>query len=120
MGEFLQIYVKPTKKYLRELVRLGLPSGINSAIFSLSMVVVQSLTNSFGPMCIATNVTFAGQNIGAGHLDRVETGAKKGTQVAGRRKLSYDHSESIILLKSITSSPPVRATGTLSLNVYSA
>ena len=96
-------YLKPTRKYLRELVRLGLPSGVTQAIFSLSMVVVQSLTNSFGPMCIATNVivmridgfvmmpafsfgaamtTFAGQNIGAGMLDRVETGAKKGTYVA--------------------------------------
>ncbi len=96
-------YLKPKKKYLRELVRLGLPSGINSAIFSLSMVIVQSLTNSFGPMCIATNVivmridgfvmmpafsfgaamtTFTGQNIGAGQLERVETGSKKGTLVA--------------------------------------
>ena len=96
-------YLKPEKKYARELIRLGLPSGITQAIFSLSMVVVQSLTNSFGAMCIATNVivmridgfvmmpafsfgaamtTFAGQNIGAGRLDRVETGAKKGTLVA--------------------------------------
>lgn len=96
-------YLIPSKKYLRELIRLGLPSGITQAIFSLSMVVVQSLTNSFGPMCIATNVivmridgfvmmpafsfgaamtTFAGQNIGSGRLDRVETGAKKGTLVA--------------------------------------
>lgn len=96
-------YLKPQKKYVRELVRLGLPSGITQAIFSLSMVVVQSLTNTFGPMCIATNVivmridgfvmmpafsfgaamtTFAGQNIGAGRIDRVETGAKKGTLVA--------------------------------------
>ncbi len=96
-------YLIPGKKYLKELIRLGLPSGITQAIFSLSMVVVQSLTNSFGPMCIATNVivmrvdgfvmmpafsfgsamtTFAGQNIGAGRLDRVETGGKKGTYVA--------------------------------------
>jgi Na+-driven multidrug efflux pump len=96
-------YFKPTRKYLRELFQLGLPSGVTQAIFSLSMVVVQALTNSFGPMCIATNVivmridgfvmmpafsfgaamtTFAGQNIGAGRLDRVETGAKKGTLVA--------------------------------------
>ena len=96
-------YFKPTRKYLSELLRLGLPSGITQAIFSLAMVVVQSLTNSFGPMCIATNVivmridgfvmmpafsfgaamtTFAGQNIGAGKLDRVEYGAKKGTCVA--------------------------------------
>ena len=96
-------YLKPQKKYVRELVRLGLPSGITQAIFSLSMVIVQSLTNTFGAMCIATNVivmridgfvmmpafsfgaamtTFAGQNIGAGRLDRVEAGAKKGTVVA--------------------------------------
>ena len=96
-------YLKPGRKYLRELFRLGLPSGITQAIFSMAMVVVQSLTNSFGPMCIATNVivmridgfvmmpafsfgsamtTFAGQNIGAGQLERVETGAKKGTLVA--------------------------------------
>ena len=96
-------YLVPARKYLSELVRLGLPSGITQAIFSLSMVVVQSLTNSFGPMCIATNVivmrvdgfvmmpafsfgsamtTFAGQNIGASRLDRVESGSKKGTLVA--------------------------------------
>ena len=95
--------LRPEFKYFRELVRLGLPSGVTQAIFSLSMVVVQSLTNSFGAMCIATNVivmridgfvmmpafsfgaamtTFAGQNIGAGRLDRVEEGAKKGTLVA--------------------------------------
>ena len=95
--------LKPEFKYFRELIRLGLPSGVTQAIFSLSMVIVQSLTNSFGPMCIATNVivmridgfvmmpafsfgaamtTFAGQNIGAGRLDRVEEGAKKGTLVA--------------------------------------
>ncbi|MBR0307663.1 MAG: MATE family efflux transporter [Mogibacterium sp.] len=96
-------YLKPGRKYSRELIRLGLPSGITQAIFSMSMVVVQSLTNSFGPMCIATNVivmridgfvmmpafsfgsamtTFAGQNIGAGHIDRVQDGAKRGTGVA--------------------------------------
>jgi len=96
-------YLKPDGKYLKELIRLGLPSGVTQAIFSLSMVVVQSLTNSFGAMCIATNVivmridgfvmmpafsfgsamtTFAGQNIGAGRLDRVQEGARKGTGVA--------------------------------------
>ena len=96
-------YLKPDGKYLKELGRLGLPSGITQMIFSMSIVVVQSLTNSFGPMCIATNVivmridgfvmmpafsfgsamtTFAGQNIGAGRLDRVQEGANKGTKVA--------------------------------------
>ena len=96
-------YFIPERKYVRELFMLGMPSGITQMIFSMSMVIVQSLTNSFGPMCIATNVivmridgfvmmpafsfgaamtTFAGQNIGAGKLSRVEEGAKKGTLVA--------------------------------------
>ena len=84
-------------------LRLGLPSGITQAIFSLAMVVVQSLTNSFGEMVIAANViimrvdgfammpnfsfgtamtTYAGQNVGARQLDRVRQGAKQGTFIA--------------------------------------
>ena len=39
-----------------EIIRLGLPSGITQAIFSMAMVIVQSLTNSFGEMVIAANV----------------------------------------------------------------
>jgi putative MATE family efflux protein len=95
-------YLKPERKYLRELLRLGLPSGVTQAIFSLSMVVVQSLTNSFGPMCIATNVivmridgfvmmpafsfgqaltTFTGQNVGAQRMDRVKKGTFQGTMI---------------------------------------
>lgn len=67
------------------------------------MIVVQSLTNSFGEMVIACNVivmrvdgfammpnfsfgaamtTFTGQNIGAQKLDRVEEGALTGTKIA--------------------------------------
>lgn len=67
------------------------------------MIVVQSLTNSFGEMVIACNVivmrvdgfammpnfsfgsaltTFAGQNIGAKRMDRVDQGAKQGTLIA--------------------------------------
>ena len=85
------------------IVRLGLPSGITQAILSMAMIVVQSLTNSFGEMFIAANViimrvdgfammpnfsfgtamtTYAGQNVGAGALDRVEKGAKQGTLIA--------------------------------------
>mgnify|MGYP000455959454 FL=1 len=86
-----------------EIIRLGLPSGITQAIFSMAMVIVQSLTNSFGEMVIAANViimrvdgfammpnfsfgtamtTYAGQNVGARRMDRVEQGAKQGTLIA--------------------------------------
>ena len=93
----------PGAKYFKTLIRLGLPSGVTQAIFSMSMIVVQSLTNSFGEMFIAANVivmridgfvmmpafslgtamtTFAGQNIGAGQMDRVLKGARNGTLAA--------------------------------------
>ena len=96
-------HLLPGRKYFSHLIRLGLPSGVTQAIFSMSMIVVQSLTNSFGEMFIAANVivmridgfvmmpafslgtamtTFSGQNIGAGLLDRVEKGARNGTLAA--------------------------------------
>lgn len=95
--------LKLDKKYSYRLIKLGLPSGFTQAIFSLAMIVVQSLTNSFGEMVIACNVivmrvdgfammpnfsfgiamtTYAGQNIGAKRLDRVEKGTKDGTMIA--------------------------------------
>lgn len=96
-------YVRWNKKYAMNIIRLGLPSGITQAIMSMSMIVVQSLTNSFGEQFIAANVivmrvdgfamlpnfsfgtamtTFAGQNVGAGAYDRVSKGAKQGTFLA--------------------------------------
>ncbi|HAE81275.1 MAG TPA: MATE family efflux transporter, partial [Lachnoclostridium sp.] len=96
-------YLKPEKKYIMTLIKLGLPSGITQAIFSMSLIVVQSLTNTFGELYIAANVivmrvdgfvmlpafsfgsamtTYAGQNIGAGKMDRVREGAKNGTLAA--------------------------------------
>ncbi len=96
-------YLNPKTLYSKNLIKLGLPSGITQAIFSMSMIVVQSLTNSFGEMFIAANVivmridgfvmmpafsfgmamtTFTGQNIGARRLDRVDEGTKRGTLTA--------------------------------------
>ncbi|WP_077369849.1 MATE family efflux transporter [Anaerosalibacter sp. Marseille-P3206] len=95
--------LKLNKEYSHRLIKLGLPSGLTQAIFSLAMIIVQSLTNSFGEMVIAANViimrvdgfammpnfsfgsamtTYAGQNIGARKIDRVERGTKEGTMIA--------------------------------------
>ena len=95
--------LKLNKEYSYRLIKLGLPSGLTQAIFSLAMIIVQSLTNSFGEMVIAANVmimrvdgfammpnfsfgsamtTYAGQNIGAKKMDRVERGTKEGTMIA--------------------------------------
>ena len=49
-------YLKAHKDNALNIIRLGLPSGLTQAIFSLAMIMVQSLTNSFGEMLIAANV----------------------------------------------------------------
>lgn len=106
MGEIFDMkasYLKLSGKHTRNIIKLGLPSGITQAIFSMAMIVVQSLTNSFGEMFIAANVivmrvdgfammpnfsfgtamtTYAGQNVGAKKYDRVEKGARQGTVIA--------------------------------------
>ena len=101
--ELKKEHLIPKSRYVKQIVSLGLPSGVTQAIFSSAMIIVQSLTNSFGEMFIAANViimrvdgfammpnfsfgtamtTFAGQNVGAGKLDRVNKGAKQGTLMA--------------------------------------
>lgn len=96
-------YVRLFKKYAAGIIRLGVPSGLTQAIMSMAMLVVQSLTNSFGELFIAANVivmrvdgfammpnfsfgtamtTYAGQNVGAGEHKRVSEGAKQGTIMA--------------------------------------
>jgi putative MATE family efflux protein len=95
--------LRPVKEYSFRLIKLGLPSGLTHAIFALAMVAVQSLTNSFGEMVIACNVivmrvdglammpnftfgnamtTFAGQNVGARKIDRVDKGTGDGLRLA--------------------------------------
>ncbi len=95
--------LKLSKNYVIQIVKLGLPSGLTQAIFSSAMIIVQSLTNSFGEQFVTANgivmrvdgfammpnfsfgmamTTFAGQNVGARKLDRVTKGAKQGTLMA--------------------------------------
>ena len=85
----------PDKKLTRALTKLGLPSGVTQALFSMSTIVVQSLTNSLGTATIAANVavmrvdgfammpnftygtaatTYVGQNIGARQVGRAHKG----------------------------------------------
>jgi len=106
MTEYFELksrHFRINRREIGKILRLGLPSGITQAIFSVAMIVVQSLTNSFGEMFIAANVivmrvdgfammpnfsfgtamtTYAGQNVGAKRFDRVTQGAKQGTIIA--------------------------------------
>lgn len=96
-------HIKWMKKYAGNIIRLGIPSGLTQAILSMSMLAVQSLTNSFGESLIAANViimridgfailpglsfgvamtTYAGQNAGAGLYERIEKGTIQGSAIA--------------------------------------
>ena len=89
----------PHKIMTRQIIRLGLPSGLTQAIFSMAAIVVQALTNSFGTNVIAcagivmrvdgfammpnftfgmAMTTYVGQNIGAKLMKRVDEGVKVG------------------------------------------
>ena len=79
-------------KSLKEMIRIGLPAGLQGSLFSISNVLIQSSVNSFGSLVMAGNgvacniegfvyvamnaqhqacMTFASQNYGAGKYDRV-------------------------------------------------
>ncbi len=89
--------LKIHRSILLEIIRVGLPSGVQNAIVSFSNVIVQSNINAFGSVAMAgcgayTKIdgfailpvtsysmaitTFTGQNIGAGRFDRVRQGTK--------------------------------------------
>ena len=86
------IHVNPEK--FKKIMILGIPAGIQSAMFSLSNVVMQSSINFFGSSAVAGNgaaltvemyggfvaegfasagMTFAGQNTGAKKFKRLKT-----------------------------------------------
>lgn len=83
------------KKSLADIIRYGLPSGVQNSVIAMANVVVQSNINSFGPAAMAgcgsysklegfaflpvtcftqALSTFVGQNLGAQQYDRVKKG----------------------------------------------
>ncbi|ROR31782.1 putative MATE family efflux protein [Mobilisporobacter senegalensis] len=85
------------KEMLKKTIKLGLPAGFQSLMYTTSNVIIQSTMNGFGTDTIAawtaygkvdgifwmtmssfgiSMTTFAGQNFGAGKYDRVRKGAK--------------------------------------------
>ena len=95
--------VKLKKEMAMRIIQIGIPSGITQAMMSMSMMIVQSLTNSLGEMVIAANViimrvdgfammpnfsfgqamsVYTGQNVGAGKWKRVQQGVRQGALIA--------------------------------------
>ncbi len=86
-----ELYVYKTE--LLKIIRIGLPAGIQSSLFGISNVIIQSSINSFGPTFLSGNsaaaniegfiyvvmnafhhaaVNFIGQNFGAKNFTRIK------------------------------------------------
>ena len=84
-------------KKLKDIVRIGLPAGLQALLFSLSNVLIQSAVNSFGSVMVAASsaadnvegfldttlnayynatVIITGQNMGAKKYDRIDSIAR--------------------------------------------
>ena len=87
--------IKMHKSVAKRLIKVGLPTGVQNMMISLSNVLIQSSINVFGPIAMAgfsaylkidgfnilpvlsfsmASTTFTGQNYGAGKMDRVKKG----------------------------------------------
>ncbi len=97
-------YLKLFKKELKEILHIGIPTGLQRSMFSLSNLVVSSAINSFGEVlvagktighqfeiiahdaadafCMAT-LSFIGQNLGAKNFKRMWKVILVGTLLAG-------------------------------------
>ena len=85
--------ILPHKAQLLRILRIGIPAGIQSSLFAISNVLIQSSVNSFGDVVVSgtaaagnlegfvyvtlnafsqTAVNFTGQNVGAGQYSRVK------------------------------------------------
>lgn len=88
--ELHKLKIHPARLY--QMIRIGLPAGMQGAIFSISNVLIQSSINSFGSVAMAgstassniegfvytsmnalhqTALSFTSQNYGAGKTDRI-------------------------------------------------
>ena len=87
------------REILGEIIRYGLPSGVQNSVIGLANVVLQAQVNSFGKLAMAAFgtqakiegfafmpitgfnlalTTFIGQNLGAAQYDRAKKGARFG------------------------------------------
>lgn len=90
---FIPAQMRFYKPQLVKMIRIGLPAGLQSSLFSISNVMIQSSINSFGGVVMSGNaaagniegfvyvtmnsfhqtaVNFIGQNVGAHQYDRVK------------------------------------------------
>lgn len=86
-----------SKTIAKEIIKLGIPCGLQSCMFNIANIIVQTEINDFGSMAMAggaayckidgflympmnalglTMSTYVAQNIGAGYFDRIKKGVR--------------------------------------------
>lgn len=106
-GHFI-VHIKLSKlhvnfRILKQVLTLGLPSGIQNSVNSMANLVVQANINAFGDLAMGgcgsyskvqgfvfvpvmsialALTTYVGQNMGANRPDRVKTGIKQGMMIS--------------------------------------
>ena len=94
--------IKPDRDIIRQSVRMGVPLAFQTSLIAISCVALQSVVNTFGSVVVAAFTatsrieqlvqqpynslgmamsTYSGQNIGAGKIDRVRQGYRKGMMI---------------------------------------
>lgn len=94
--EKMKVYVDG--EMIKDICRIGIPAGLQSIMYGLSNILVQGAINGFGYIAVtawaayvkidnivdifvsslaSTVITFVGQNLGAGNIDRVKQSVKQ-------------------------------------------
>lgn len=92
-------YYRPDKQLMLRCIRIGIPVSFQNSLIAISCIALQYVINGFGEVVIAANtavsrfeqlvqqpfaslgasiVTYTGQNMGAGNIDRVKKGFRSG------------------------------------------
>lgn len=94
--------LRVNKDIFKRMMRIGLPSGLEASMYSVSNIILQVAVNTLGTVVVASwslsgkldgfywgmaqaanaaVVTFVGQNYGANRLDRIHESVKKGLKI---------------------------------------
>ena len=95
---------KPDSHYIKQNIKVGLPTGFQYALMYISSITLQRVVNGFGEVVIGaftsttqmevlvqqiyaalgtSMVTYTGQNVGAGKTGRIKAGMKSAMLLAG-------------------------------------
>lgn len=100
----IKFFKRMEKDYLERIVKLGTPPAVQSGLFATISMIIAKIISQWGPTPIAVQKigsqiesiswmtaegfltalsAFIGQNYGAGRIDRVKEGYKKGMMIVG-------------------------------------